>query len=55
MGLQQTNEAENANANVSSIDISTAAGAQKAISILDEAIKQVSSTRGELGAIANRP
>ena len=41
-------------AGVNSIDISTAAGAQKAIGILDKAIETVSNTRGDLGAVNNR-
>ncbi len=39
---------------VSSIDISTAAGAQKAIGIIDNALDQINETRGELGAVNNR-
>ena len=53
-GLHDTNSAVGAGANVASIDISSAKGAQKAIAVLDDAIKQVSSTRGDLGAISNR-
>lgn len=54
LGLEETNAFESAGANVASIDISTAEGAQKAISILDEAIGEVSAIRGDLGAISNR-
>lgn len=54
LGLRVRNETDNGTATVASIDISTAAGAQRAIGILDEAISQVSETRGELGAISNR-
>lgn len=54
IGLQETNDADSSGSNVASIDISTAEGAQKAIGILDDAIKQVSETRGDLGAISNR-
>jgi len=39
---------------VSSVDISTFAGAQKAISIMDSALTAVNSSRAELGAIQNR-
>jgi flagellin len=39
---------------VADIDISTAAGAQKAIGILDNALEQVNNVRGDLGAISNR-
>ncbi|MCP8898627.1 flagellin [Gilvimarinus xylanilyticus] len=52
-GLQERN-ASQGTGSVASIDISTAAGAQKAIGILDEAIGQVSETRADLGAINNR-
>jgi len=50
----------NAGANTSSftsvatLDISTAAGAQTAISTVDAAINQVNSSRGDLGAVSNR-
>lgn len=39
---------------ISSLDISTAAGAQKAIDSIDNALDTINSTRGDLGAIANR-
>jgi len=39
---------------INNIDISTAAGAQKAIAVIDKAIDQVSSTRSQMGAINNR-
>ncbi len=52
-GLQQRNASEGSGS-VSSIDISTAAGAQKSIAILDKAIDQVSTTRADLGAVNNR-
>lgn len=39
---------------VNSIDISTAAGAQKAIDIIDNALETINETRGDLGAINNR-
>jgi len=39
---------------VNSLDISTAAGANKAIDILDVAIQTVSDVRGDLGAVTNR-
>ncbi|WP_020209455.1 flagellin [Gilvimarinus chinensis] len=52
-GLQERNSASGAGS-VASIDISTAAGAQKAIGILDDAIGQVSETRADLGAVNNR-
>jgi flagellin len=36
------------------IDLSTAAGAQKAIDTIDSALEQINSTRGDLGAVSNR-
>jgi len=53
-GLLETNNATSVGNSVADIDISTAAGAQKAIGILDEALEQVNSVRGDLGAISNR-
>jgi len=52
-GLQERNASAGAGS-VASIDISTAAGAQKAIGIIDKAISQVSDTRADLGAVNNR-
>lgn len=52
-GLQERNASAGAGS-VASIDISTAAGAQKAIGIIDKAITQVSDTRADLGAVNNR-
>ena len=52
--LEETNATKGSNGSVASIDISTAAGAQKSIAVLDEAIKEVSAIRGDLGAISNR-
>lgn len=52
-GLQERNAAVGTGS-VASIDIATAAGAQKAIGIIDKAIDQVSSTRADLGAVNNR-
>jgi flagellin len=52
-GLQERNASAGAGS-VASVNIATAAGAQRAISIIDKAIDQVSSTRAELGAVNNR-
>lgn len=52
-GLQERNAASGTGS-VASVNVSTAAGAQKAIGILDKAIDQVSSTRADLGAVNNR-
>jgi len=52
-GLQERNASEGGGS-VTSIDISTAAGAQKSIAILDRAIDQVNDARAGLGAANNR-
>jgi flagellin len=52
-GLQERN-ASDGSGTVTSIDISTLAGAQKAIGILDKAIDQVNTQRSDLGAVNNR-
>lgn len=39
---------------VKAIDISNAAGAQSAVLVIDDAIKQIDSQRAELGAVQNR-
>ncbi|EXF47095.1 A-type flagellin [Pseudomonas sp. BAY1663] len=39
---------------IKEIDISSAAGAQSAVYIIDDAIKQIDSQRAELGAVQNR-
>ncbi|MCL1076619.1 flagellin [Parashewanella spongiae] len=46
--------AGNSSANVDKIDISTAAGAQNAISTIDAAIAQIDGQRADLGATQNR-
>jgi len=53
-GFIEANNASSTGNSVADIDISTAAGAQKAIGILDDALEQVNSVRGDLGAISNR-
>ncbi|GAA0688775.1 FliC/FljB family flagellin [Marinobacterium maritimum] len=53
-GLLETNSASSVGNSVADIDITTAAGAQKAIGILDDALEQVNSIRGDLGAVSNR-
>jgi flagellin len=52
-GLLERNATEGAGS-VASIDISSEAGAQKAIGIIDKALEQVSATRADLGAANNR-
>ncbi|WP_312595271.1 flagellin [Stutzerimonas nitrititolerans] len=43
-----------ADSTVKDIDISNAAGAQAAVLVIDDAIKQIDSQRAELGAVQNR-
>jgi flagellin len=52
-GFAERNAAEGTGS-VSSVDISTQAGAQKGLAIIDKAIDQVSSSRANLGAVSNR-
>ncbi len=52
-GLQEQNATAGAGS-VSGIDISTAAGAQRAIDVVDAALEQINETRSELGAVNNR-
>jgi flagellin len=52
-GLQERN-AVSGSGSVASINISTEAGAQKAIGIIDKALEQVNATRADLGAANNR-
>jgi flagellin len=52
-GLQQRNAADGTGS-IAGVDISTADGAQKAISVIDKAIDQVNATRSGLGAVNNR-
>ncbi|MDO6564699.1 flagellin [Amphritea sp. 1_MG-2023] len=55
-GLLDANTTSNGafGTSLSSLDISTAAGAQKAIGVIDNALETINSTRGDLGAVANR-
>jgi flagellin len=52
-GLQERNAA-GSSGSISSVNISTQAGAQKAIGTIDKAIDQVNASRADLGAINNR-
>ncbi|MGH1462496.1 MAG: flagellin [Neptuniibacter sp.] len=54
LGLSQSNGVDNFGSSVSDINISTAGGAQKAIEVIDDALEQINSTRGDLGAVNNR-
>jgi flagellin len=53
-GINETNNTEAFGDSVANLDISTAAGAQKAIETIDNALEQINSTRGDLGAVNNR-
>lgn len=52
-GLLERDAAEGSGS-INNVNISTQAGAQKAISVIDNAISQVSATRSQMGAINNR-
>jgi flagellin len=52
-GLQERNDAVGAGS-VSGISIATAAGAQRAVDVIDTALEQINSTRADLGAVNNR-
>jgi len=52
-GLQVQNNGSGAGS-IASIDISTQAGAQKAIDVIDTALEQINSQRADLGAVNNR-
>lgn len=54
LGFQETNSAKGVGGSVADLDISTAAGAQKAIDTLDQALEQVNAQRSQLGAVNNR-
>ena len=52
-GLQERN-ASGGGGSIASVNISTAAGAQKAIDTIDSALETINNARGEMGAITNR-
>ncbi len=53
-GLIETNNSNSQGGSVADIDISTQAGAQAAIDVVDVALEQINSQRADLGAINNR-
>lgn len=53
-GLIDTNNADSVGKTVDNIDISTAAGAQDAIDVIDGALETINNTRADLGAVNNR-
>jgi len=52
-GLVEQNAAAGAGS-VAGVNVSTAAGAQAAVSVIDSALEQINTTRSELGAVNNR-
>lgn len=52
-GLQERNDAAGAGS-IAGVSIATAAGAQKAIDVIDGALEQINASRSDLGAISNR-
>ena len=53
IGFVERNAASGAGS-IASVDISTEAGAQKSIDIIDTALEQINTTRADMGAINNR-
>tara|TARA_R110002167_G_scaffold2178_1_gene11075 strand:+ start:3159 stop:4946 length:1788 start_codon:yes stop_codon:yes gene_type:complete len=53
-GIRETNNSEAAGKTIENVDITTAAGAQKAIEVIDGALETINSARGEMGAVTNR-
>ncbi|MGV8958947.1 MAG: flagellin [Stenotrophomonas sp.] len=53
-GFAHTVDAAVTKANVADLDVSTVTGAQKALSLVDNALSAINSTRADLGAIQNR-
>ena len=51
---QETNVSSATGDSVAGIDISTAAGAQDSIEVIDVALEQINASRSELGAVTNR-
>ena len=54
LGIQETNNSQAIGNSVDNIDISSAEGAQSAISVIDGALETINATRSELGAVNNR-
>jgi len=53
-GLQETNATVSFNESIANVDISTQAGAQRAIDTIDRALVEINDTRADLGAVNNR-
>jgi len=54
LALNETNDSTLTGDSIANVDISTAAGAQDAIDVIDTALEQINSTRADLGAVNNR-
>lgn len=54
LGMQETNVGQGSGTSISNLDISTAAGAQEAIDVIDGALTTINNARGEMGAVTNR-
>ena len=54
LGMQETNIGQGAGDTINDLDISTAAGAQSAIDVIDVALETINDARGEMGAVTNR-
>ncbi len=53
-GFDHTADAAVTTANVANLDVSTVTGAQKALSLVDNALSSINNTRADLGAVQNR-
>ncbi len=53
-GLTETNNATSVGNSISDVDVSTQAGAQSAIDVIDVALEQINTSRSEMGAVSNR-
>lgn len=52
--IRESNNASSAGKTIDNVDISTAAGAQSAIDVIDGALETINATRADLGAVNNR-
>lgn len=53
-GLLSTNIAQTLGDAIADVEVKTAAGAQKAIEVIDVALEQINDTRSQMGAVSNR-
>lgn len=54
LGMRESNNTSSVGKSVDNVDISTAAGAQSAIDVIDGALETINATRADLGAVNNR-